>query len=218
MFDTGTANALQIISLPAEFLGFCLAMVEIRFQNLAHFLRESIVGSRDQFDKNFFRGWQDNINARGGYAKVFGDVKSMTVLLLIVVATGFLIYVEEMEPVLVMLFILFVIVITVVAFSFGAVARLVLRSLVRFASTFAPGREIGALGLVIAFLGLMAESYQFAEVVSSSARVGGNIVAGSLLGAGLFILALGYFALIFGALQHRFDPERNWVRVPKDLR
>ena len=93
----------------------------------------------------------------------------------------------------------------------------ILRAVLLVVGRFAKGREIGTLGLMIACIGLLAELYQFVDVIYLFGNIERSevqwatlwtLVLGlALIGLSLLIL-IGYFSLILGLYQYRIGYRR----------
>ena len=207
MFDAGIANFLQFFSLPAEILGFSLALIEIRFNKLASFMREGILASEKDFKKGFLASYIELRNNRSLKEKL-AEIAFYCVFLLAVAVAYF--YFDNR---FIALFLLLGIVgATILPLLIGPIARFFLRGILKIVGSFAKGREIGVLGLMIASIGLFFESYQFGEAIGNPIQIEGNI---TFLLIALVIIALtmaiAYLALILSILQYKFDPERTWT-------
>ena len=205
MFDTGIANSLQIISLPFEILGFSLALIEIRFRNLAGFFRESILGGKEIMEMSFIRNYIEN------QRKTQTWQKWLNLLFMLGVIAGFFYFLNwfyekrglvDTLVTATLLISLFV----VIPIILGPLIRKFLRSLLGFISGFAEEREIGVLGLMIAAIGIFCELYQFADAIESPMQIYGRTPAAYVLIIGAFLVALGFCVLLTGSVRfHRLN-------------
>lgn len=163
MFYTEVANVLQFFSLPMELLGILLALIEIRYRKVAEFFRQHILGTWAEITDGFFagvvRGQRRTTRRNPLWLNVLG-------MLVAVAAVAWLVWQVARAPASdQVFFIVLLVVLILVPLALGPMIRWLLRAILRFIGTFAQGREIGTLGLIIAMLGLTAEAYQFGEAI-----------------------------------------------------
>jgi len=162
-------NVIQtMVSLPAELLGFCLALIEIRFPSLATYFRESIIEAgisvqRQGFFAEMFQYWGSRRDA----------LKNIAMFLLIFAASVVVannVYLHFGTKGVIIFYLIAVAGPLVLVFAMGPVLRFILRQILKFVSTFAAGHEIGTLGLMIAAVGIVSEGIQVMSILMSASQ------------------------------------------------
>jgi hypothetical protein len=207
MIDTYMANILQLLSLPLEVLGITLALIEIRFRKVADYLRGRILGAQDSVEQPI--GFLNILKRTFG---VHPDrVRELQIVVLIfLMSIGLLVSTLSMKENRVLLVFLLILVVVIPVLLY--LLQPLLRAVVLFVSRFAKDREIGTLGLMIACVGLLAETYQFVDVIYLFQDIGRSEVKWATLWMLVWevvlisislLIVIGYFSLILGLYQYR---------------
>jgi len=152
--NDATLNFVQLfVSLPAEILGLTLALIEIRFPWLAAFFRNRILDTGTEMHRGFFSSlqdvpsWQNAVVALGYFGFVWFRVFER----------------QGWEAALILL--LGAVFLFALPYLAGPAIRILLRGVLRLVSSFAPDREIGTLGIMVALVGVASESIQAATIL-----------------------------------------------------
>ena len=209
MFDGNVADALQLISLPLELTGFGLALVEIRFRRFARHLRRQILELTETSRAGFFAAVRDNhrrqtpVERRTGLAILVASALGTGVLATVVVLRE--------ERTLALFFGGVLAVSLLLPFLLGPLLRSLIRRTLAFVSTFARGREIGVLGLLLAGLGILAESYQVGQLIEAGVGFQGSALPSVLLVIGSLLVTIVAIGVVGSALLYRFPALRRFL-------
>lgn len=173
-FDSAVAAQLQYVTLPLEVVGLGLAAIEIRMTDVSARLVAWINAMEARLDaaeearraaerSPVQRFFDRHASVRSGIGTGVTRLTTLVTFALVLLysgaalGVGFGLIEPELGRLLVEDF-------TEVAFyglSLLVLPPMGLYLMLRFAIRFAPGREVGNLGLLIAALGLLGELYQF---------------------------------------------------------
>lgn len=152
-FNPDTSSAIQYLTFPLEVIGFSLALIEIRFPNAAQRISKLQARSFKPFSESLSK--LDKNSLRGKANESIGLLVTFIIVIFGIISIAALWAMGELQNSILFgnsvfgsLYVLFVIV-------FGTYI------LMGLSSRWVKGREVGTLGLILASLGLLGESYQY---------------------------------------------------------